>query len=90
MENFILIAIGILVVLLILRFIFKIAKTFINIAAAIVLLGIALHFFSPQTLDKIIGVERHERWTEEVKVNADTVLNQAGEKTQELLDKVDK
>lgn len=90
MENFIIIAIALVVVLLILRFVFKAAKGIITLAIAIVLLGVGLHYFSPETLDKVIGAERHARWTQEVTKRVDTGVAKVGDKVKKELDKVEK
>jgi ABC-type transport system involved in cytochrome bd biosynthesis fused ATPase/permease subunit len=90
MENFIVIAIALVIVLLILRFVFKAAKGIITIALAIVLLAVGLHYFSPKTLDDLIGAERHDRWTEQVTSKIDTLKTKAGEEIQKNLDKVEK
>ena len=90
METFIVVAIALVVVLLILRFVFKAAKGIITIGIGIVLLAVGLHYFSPETLDKFLGAERHERWTQEITSKVDTVTNEASKKSKEWLDNVDK
>jgi hypothetical protein len=88
MENFIIIAIALVILLIVIRFVFKAAKGIVTIAIGIILLGVGLHYFAPETLDELIGVERHKRWTQEVTSKSDTLTKDIGKKLQKGLDKV--
>jgi len=90
METFIVVAIALIVVLFILRFVFKAAKGIITLGIGIILLGVGLHYFAPETLDKFLGAERHQRWTKEITAKMDTVTDETGKKSKEWLDNVEK
>lgn len=90
MENFIIIGIALVVVLIILRFVFRAAKGIITLAIAIVLLGVGLHYFSPETVDKLIGAERHARWTQIATDEVNNKVDEAGKKLKKKLDEVEK
>lgn len=84
MENFILIAIALVVLLLIIRFVFKATKTVITIAVAIVLLGVGMHYFAPEKLDKFLGKERHDKIVKLVETNVNTVADTVKKKIDEV------
>lgn len=64
MENLLTILIAVFVALSIIRMVMSTAKTFINIALIIVASGVILHFFSPETLNNLIGEDNHNKSVE--------------------------
>jgi len=90
MENFIVIAIALVIVLLILRFVFKTAKGIITLIIIIALSMVGAHYFVPEQVDKLIGAERHARYTKWLTDEINNKVAEAGEEIQKGLDKVEK
>lgn len=86
MGNLILIAIGVILVIFILRFLFKSIKTLFYVALVLILGAVALHFYSPETIDKYIGKENHDRIASIVEDKTDTLIEQGKEKANDLLE----
>jgi hypothetical protein len=76
MTNFILIALGILLLVFFLRLGLKVLKTVISIAVLLVVGTVALHFFAPETLDKIIGAENHAAMVARVEGEVDKKMDE--------------
>lgn len=61
METYIIIGIALIVGLIVVRFVFKSLKLIIEIGIVALLVGVGMHFFAPEYLDKAIGKENHDK-----------------------------
>ena len=63
MGNVLMIIVGIVILLFVLKMVFKVAKLVIYTIILFVVGTVAVHMFSPSTIDGVIGAENHTKIT---------------------------